>query len=112
MKPFQGAQIPFEPADPKNFVGSARVKRLPMVEERGQSVIVYLVEFEPADGPTGTATALRSCCSCKTGPRAGAEMGRAGARNRRPVTRFASNPAKNIGTAPPLGQEWRTSPSI
>lgn len=37
----------FEPADPKNFVGSARVKRLPMVEEAGQSVIVYLVEFEP-----------------------------------------------------------------
>ncbi len=46
MKPFQGAQIPFEPADPKNFVGSARVKRLPMVDQGGQSVIVYLVDFE------------------------------------------------------------------
>ena len=46
MKPFHGAQIPFEPADAKNFVGSARVKRLPMVEEGGQSVIVYLVDFE------------------------------------------------------------------
>ena len=39
--------MPFEPADPKNFVGSARVKRLPIVEgRRDQSVIVYLVEFE------------------------------------------------------------------
>jgi quercetin dioxygenase-like cupin family protein len=46
MKLLQGASVPFEPADPKNFVGSARVKKLPMVEEGGQSVIVYLVEFE------------------------------------------------------------------
>jgi quercetin dioxygenase-like cupin family protein len=46
MKPFHGAQIPFEPVDPKNFVGSARVKRLPMVDEGDQSVIVYLVDFE------------------------------------------------------------------
>ena len=36
----------FEPADPKNFVGSARVKKLPMVEDGTQAVIVYLVEFE------------------------------------------------------------------
>ena len=47
MKHFQGDDVPFEPADPKNFVGSARVKKLPMVEDGGQSVIVYLVEFEP-----------------------------------------------------------------
>ena len=46
MKTLQGDTVPFEPADPKNFVGSARVKKLPMVEENGQSVIVYLVEFE------------------------------------------------------------------
>lgn len=46
MKLFQGDDLPFAPADPKNFVGSARVKKLPMVEEGGQSVIVYLVEFE------------------------------------------------------------------
>jgi quercetin dioxygenase-like cupin family protein len=46
MKPFQGDRVPFEPADPKNFVGSARVKKLPMVEDGGQSVIVYLVEFD------------------------------------------------------------------
>jgi len=46
MKLLQGASVPFEPADPKNFVGSARVKKLPMVEDGGQSVIVYLVEFE------------------------------------------------------------------
>ena len=39
--------MPFEPADPTHFVGSARVKRLPMVEDGGQSVIVYLVEFDP-----------------------------------------------------------------
>jgi quercetin dioxygenase-like cupin family protein len=47
MKHLGGDRIPFQPADPRNFVGSARVKRLPMVEEGGQSVIVYLVEFEP-----------------------------------------------------------------
>jgi quercetin dioxygenase-like cupin family protein len=46
MKHLQGDRVPFEPADPRNFVGSARVKKLPMVEEGGQSVIVYLVEFE------------------------------------------------------------------
>jgi quercetin dioxygenase-like cupin family protein len=47
MKQFQGDEIPFEPADSNNFVGSARVKRLPLVEQPGQSVIVYLVAFEP-----------------------------------------------------------------
>ena len=47
MKQFRGDQVPFEPADVRNFMGSARVKRLPMVEGGGQSVIVYLVEFEP-----------------------------------------------------------------
>jgi quercetin dioxygenase-like cupin family protein len=46
MKQLRGDDVPFGPADPKNFVGSARVKKLPMVEEGGQSVIVYLVEFE------------------------------------------------------------------
>jgi quercetin dioxygenase-like cupin family protein len=46
MKLLQGDDLPFAPADPKNFVGSARVKKLPMVEDGGQSVIVYLVEFE------------------------------------------------------------------
>ena len=46
MKILQGDDVPFQPADPKNFVGSARVKKLPMVEEGGQAVIVYLVEFE------------------------------------------------------------------
>lgn len=47
MRHLQGDSVPFEPADPKNFVGSARVKKLPMVEGGGQSVIVYLVDFEP-----------------------------------------------------------------
>jgi quercetin dioxygenase-like cupin family protein len=47
MKQLQGEEVPFAPADPNNFVGSARVKKLPMVEDGGQSVIVYLVEFEP-----------------------------------------------------------------
>jgi quercetin dioxygenase-like cupin family protein len=46
MKQFQGDAAAFGPADPKNFVGSARVKKLPMVEDGAQSVIVYLVEFE------------------------------------------------------------------
>jgi quercetin dioxygenase-like cupin family protein len=47
MKQLRGDRVPFEPVDPKNFVGSARVKRLPMVEGGGQSVVVYLVEFDP-----------------------------------------------------------------
>ena len=46
MKLLQGDNVRFEPADARNFVGSARVKKLPMVEEGGQSVVVYLVEFE------------------------------------------------------------------
>ncbi len=51
MKLFSRQQL--EPADAKNFVGVARVKRLPMIEDGGasaqspQAVIVYLVEFEP-----------------------------------------------------------------
>ena len=32
MKHLAGDRVPFEPADPRNFVGAARVKRLPMVE--------------------------------------------------------------------------------
>jgi quercetin dioxygenase-like cupin family protein len=47
MKQFRGEDVPFEPADPRNFVGSARVKRLPMLEGDGEAVIVYLVDFEP-----------------------------------------------------------------
>jgi len=47
MRHLQGEELPFHPADPKNFVGLARVKKLSMVEEAGQSVIVYLVDFEP-----------------------------------------------------------------
>lgn len=46
MKSFRAGEVPFEPADPKNFVGNARVKRLPLVEG-AQPVIVYLVDFEP-----------------------------------------------------------------
>jgi hypothetical protein len=49
MKRFQVPDVTFEPADPKNFVGNARVKRLPMAE----GTVVFLVEFEPG-GP--------SCC--------------------------------------------------
>jgi quercetin dioxygenase-like cupin family protein len=47
MKRF--VDVAFEAADPKNFVGRARVKRLPLVEgAAGQEpVTVYLVEFEP-----------------------------------------------------------------
>jgi len=47
MRQFRGDDVPFAPADPGNFVGSARVKRLPMVEGPGESVIVYLVDFDP-----------------------------------------------------------------
>jgi quercetin dioxygenase-like cupin family protein len=52
MKRLAAPEVPFEPADPKNFVGRARVKRLPLIagkegaQDRG-SVVVYLVEFEP-----------------------------------------------------------------
>jgi quercetin dioxygenase-like cupin family protein len=46
MNLFQEADAPFEPADPKNFVGRARVRRFPLVEG-DHPVIVYLVEFEP-----------------------------------------------------------------
>ena len=45
MKSFQGNDAPFEPADPKNFVGRARVKRFALVDG-SQPVIVYLVEFD------------------------------------------------------------------
>ena len=47
MKLFQAADVPFEPADARNFVGKARVKRLPLVEG-AQPVVVYLVDFEPS----------------------------------------------------------------
>ena len=47
MKLLEGENVPFGPVDPKNFVGSAQVKKLPMVDDGHQSVIVYLVEFEP-----------------------------------------------------------------
>ncbi len=47
MQQFHDDEVPFQPVDPANFVGAARVKRLPMVEKPGESVIVYLVEFEP-----------------------------------------------------------------
>ena len=46
MKQFRGADIPFEPADARNFVGSARVKRLPLVEGGDAPVMAYLVEFQ------------------------------------------------------------------
>ena len=47
MKLFQAADVPFEPADVRNFVGKARVKRLPLVEGP-KPVVVYLVDFEPS----------------------------------------------------------------
>ena len=37
---------PGGPADSRNFVGNARVKRLPMVQDAAP-VIVYLVDFAP-----------------------------------------------------------------
>jgi 4-carboxymuconolactone decarboxylase len=43
MKRFQAQDVPFDPADPKNFVGQARVKRLRMAD----TTMVFLVEFEP-----------------------------------------------------------------
>ena len=44
MNIFSGSELGFEPADPRNFVGNARVRRLPMVEG-GSPVTVYLVDF-------------------------------------------------------------------
>jgi quercetin dioxygenase-like cupin family protein len=48
MVPLSGFQVPgskrpFEPADPEHFVGSARVKRLPLAD----GIVVYVVEFQP-----------------------------------------------------------------
>ena len=43
MKRFQAQDVGFEPADPKNFVGEARVKRMQLAE----GTAVFLVEFEP-----------------------------------------------------------------
>jgi 4-carboxymuconolactone decarboxylase len=42
MKRFLAQDVPFEAADARNFIGSARVKRLPMAE----GTLVFLVEFE------------------------------------------------------------------
>ena len=81
MKRFEGDRIPFEPADPRNFVGSARVKRLPMVEERGQSVIVYLVEFEPGGRTNWHRHSCAAVAARERRARPGAEMGGAGAGN-------------------------------
>ena len=47
MKHFGEQEARFEPVDRRNFVGEARVKRLPMIEGAAEAVIVYLVEFEP-----------------------------------------------------------------
>ena len=47
MKPFHAADVPFEPADVRNFVGTARVKRLPVVDGE-KPVTVFLVEFQPS----------------------------------------------------------------
>jgi quercetin dioxygenase-like cupin family protein len=43
MKRFQPDNAPFEAADPRTFVGDARVRRMPMAEGTN----VFLVEFEP-----------------------------------------------------------------
>jgi quercetin dioxygenase-like cupin family protein len=44
MKRLHAHEVPFEAADPRNFVGAARVKRLPVAEGHA---MVYLVDFEP-----------------------------------------------------------------
>jgi quercetin dioxygenase-like cupin family protein len=45
MKLLPGGRL--EPADRKNFIGAARVQRMPVVEGGGQPVNVFLVVFEP-----------------------------------------------------------------
>lgn len=47
MKLFRSGDAAFEPADERNFVGSARVIRMPMVPDATYPVTVYLVEFQP-----------------------------------------------------------------
>src|SRR4051794_41132949 len=46
MKIF-GSDITLQPADTRNFTGTARVKHLPVVEG-AQPTVVYLVQFEAA----------------------------------------------------------------
>jgi len=46
MKALHGVDVPFGPADARNFVGAARVKRLPVVDG-AQPMVVFLVEFQP-----------------------------------------------------------------
>ena len=46
MKEFHSGDVPFEPADQRNFVGPARVKKLPLVDG-AEPVVVYLVQFDP-----------------------------------------------------------------
>jgi len=47
MKLFEMTGVAFEPADVRNFVGAARVKRMPVVGGT-QPVVVFLVEFQPS----------------------------------------------------------------
>ena len=45
MKLLPGGHL--EPVDLRNFVGTARVQRMPVVQGPGESVVVFLVDFDP-----------------------------------------------------------------
>ena len=85
MKYFCDPQVRFEPADERNFVGRAQVKRMRMLEENQQTVNVFLVAGLFKNG-----------------------VSRSG--RFQPATPSPSTLTKSIGMARVQGPEWRTSP--
>ncbi len=83
MKLFRSGDAAFERADERNFVGSARVMKMPMVADATQPVTVYLVEFEPGGRTNWHRHSGPSVAARERGARIRPEMGRASARHLR-----------------------------
>ena len=109
MKYFCDPQVRFEPADQRNFVGTARVKRMAMVDD-DQQVNVFLVEFEPGARTNWHRHSAPQLLLVKEGRGLVQKWGE-------PVREISAGDAVSIepnekhwhGAAP--GTEWRTSPS-
>ena len=107
---FTTSDIPFSPADPKTFTGSARVARLATGDEPG-GVRVYRVDFDrdarlhwhAHNGPQWLFVVEGCCRVQKRGEPA---------RDSSPARASASRPTPSTGTAPPRAEPARTSPSI